>query len=722
MRQQLGHRGWICLIVLFVLSSSFSIVSPANHLQAAPVTSSTATEVQTSLQALNAWLGKGADGNGWRKFLEIDKLSAQLALGANADKQVVSSILGKFDSKTAGLNQPHFTAVRRDLAAWLAELSLPKADELPAFALEQKTQFKSLDDEQVVAGKKKLQAAFNKLGTYLPARSKAGAGWRKYLQFSELAAQLKADATPDLKTLVSIFHLYTADTPGLERPEFSAVTDALANYIDLVAVQGIADAQVQYDQQIDSLAGSLEKYAAEPSEDEHYNIGRRLGELTVGRQAGNLVSAVRKYLSQPNLYAEFSHPLIEAGMARAINRPVDIRDNILGASIWGNGRMTGNVTIELIPSQDKAIFETVLKGRVNTNTTGSSSGVTFNSRGVTGFHVRKRMIFDEFGLAAQRTRCSAETNNNVYNVSAGRIKSNIAWDRIAENKAQSNYIAARHAETRISNSFEQEAAPTLVKNKKNFNEKFRYPLVRMREFPELFHFSSTADQVKLEGMKANRFQIGAPETPPELSGVYDMTVRVHESFPDNMASAMVGGKTMTDEQMKKQIIAMRGSLPDEMKEDEDEEPWSITFARHKPITVSFGKQEFEVTIRGQQFTSGDREFRAMNISAKYTMELTATGTKMVRQGVVKIEPPDFALKPRQLSASEITLRTILERKFAKLFKDEIVSDGLELPGAWEKAGKLQAKMLQSDDGWLTVGWKLPAKGKLATGQAALKTK
>jgi hypothetical protein len=721
MRQRLGQLGWICLFALLLFGSLATDLLA----QAAPAVSSTgssADEVKSSLNALNAWLGKGATGEGWRKFLETEKLSAQLALGSKADKQVVFSILSNFDSKTAGLDRPQFAAVRNALADWLAELSVPAANELPAFTLEQKTTYKPLTDAQVAAGKKQLQDAVRKLGKYLPARSKAGAGWRKHLQYDDLAAQLKDEAKPDLKTLVSIFYLYTADTPGLEHPEFTSVADALSNYIDLVAVKGISDAEQQYEKQLEALAVSLKKYTAEPNGEEHFNIGRRLGELTVGHQGGDLVSAVRKYYSQPNLFAEFSQDLIEAGMARAIDRNVKVSDSILGASIWGSGRMQGNVTVELIPDTDKAVFETVLKGRINTHTTGSSSGVTFNSRGVTGFHARKRMMFDEHGLSAQPTRCSAVTDNNVYNVSAGRIASNIAWGRIADNRAQSNLIAAQHAKSRINDSFEREAAPMLAKNKKNFNEKFRHPLIRTREFPELLHFSSTAERIKLECLKANRFQIGAPEAPPEIAGAYDMTVRMHQSFPDNMATAMFGGKTMTDEQMKKQIVALRGSLPDEMKNDENEEPWSITFARHKPITISFDEGEFEVTIRGQQFTSGDREFKAMNISARYRLELTATGTKMVRQGIVKIEPPDFAIKPRKLSASEITLRTILERKFARLFKEEILSEGLELPGAWKKAGKLKATSLNSSHGWLSIGWQLPDKNEVAKGRAALDTK
>ena len=284
---------------------------------------------------------------------------------------------------------------------------------MPSFAQQQKEKFQPVSDEQVAAAKKKLQTAQAKLGAYLSPRSKAGAGWRTYLKFDELTAQLKDDATPDLKPLVAQFHLYTADTAGLERPEFTAVTDALAHYIDLVAVKNISDARKQYEQQLDALAASLEKYAAEPNAEENFNIGRRLGELTVGQQAGELILAVRKFHSQPTLFAEFSHPLLEAGLARAVDREVDVRDNILGAAISGKGRMLGNVTIELIPSENEAVFDTVLKGRVNTNTTGNSRGVTFYSRGVTGFHARKRMTFTELGLDSKPTRCSAVTNNTL---------------------------------------------------------------------------------------------------------------------------------------------------------------------------------------------------------------------------------------------------------------------------------------------------------------------
>ena len=713
MRRQVGQGRWIYSFAF--IAALFALLAGTSALYAE---SPAANEVSSSLQEMNSWLGDGKAGDGWRTFLKTEQLQAQLEQGDQADEKVVAEILAKFESGTAGLDRPQFVAVRKAVQTWLAELKLPTKEELPEYVLEYKDDYSPLTDEQVADAKQELQTAVNQLGRFLPARSKAGAGWRKYLEFSDLTTQLNTDAKPDLQTLVAVFHKLTSNVPGLEREEFGNVTEALADYIDLVAVKGITDAQEQYEKQLEALSGSLEAYADDPTEDENFNIGRRLGELATGRQAEDLISAVRSHHSLPNLFAEISHPLIEAGMSRAVDRNVDVRDNILGASIYGNGRMQGNVTIELIPSEDDAVMETVLKGNVYTNTTGSKSGVTFNSRGVTGFHARKRILFNEYGVTSKPARANAVTNNDVYNVNAGRIASRVAWDQIGANRATSNRIAGEHAAVRIRNSFDSEATPMLAKSSKGFMEKFRHPLVRMREFPEKLKFSTTENRLKVVGLKANRFQIAAPHAPPALEDGHDMAVRVHESFPGNMAQALMGGKTLTDEQLKEQILKMRGELPEELQNDEDEEPWSITFARFKPVTVAFDDNELEVTIRGQKYTSGEREFRAMNVTARYTLELTPTGSKMVRKGDLKIEPPDFAMKKRQLSASEISLKTILEKKFAKLFKEEVVSDGLELPGNWEKAGKLQPTQLASENGWLTVGWKMPSKDKVATGQAA----
>jgi hypothetical protein len=122
------------------------------------------------------------------------------------------------------------------------------------------------------------------------------------------------------------------------------------------------------------------------------------------------------------------------------------------------------------------------------------------------------------------------------------------------------------------------------------------------------------------------------------------------------------------------------------------------------VTVVFHDDGFQLTVRGQRYTSGDREFRAMNVTANYKVQSHGTGSKLVRQGDLEILPPGFVRGQGRLSAQQVTLRTLLQRKFGKMLEPEIVSKGLTLPGRWERAGRLDLKQLQSGSGWLVMAW------------------
>ena len=94
----------------------------------------------------------------------------------------------------------------------------------------------------------------------------------------------------------------------------------------------------------------------------------------------------------------------------------------------------------------------------------------------------------------------------------------------------------------------------------------------------------------------------------------------------------------------------------------------------------------------------------MNVTADYKAEISGNGSRLVRQGDLQIVPPSFVPGKSRLSSQQITLRTLLEQRFGKLFEPEIKSDGLELPGQWAKAGRLDLKHLKSSGGWMAMAW------------------
>jgi hypothetical protein len=94
--------------------------------------------------------------------------------------------------------------------------------------------------------------------------------------------------------------------------------------------------------------------------------------------------------------------------------------------------------------------------------------------------------------------------------------------------------------------------------------------------------------------------------------------------------------------------------------------------------------------------------------------------RAVRNGELEIYPPGFRPGVDQLSSSQQSLKTVLERRFTKLFKPEIPdkpTSGLELDGRWKKLGTLPVAALAADDGWLTVGWSKAAAVTPGSGPA-----
>ena len=118
-----------------------------------------------------------------------------------------------------------------------------------------------------------------------------------------------------------------------------------------------------------------------------------------------------------------------------------------------------------------------------------------------------------------------------------------------------------------------------------------------------------------------------------------MIVRIHESMINNFALDALGGMTVHEEKLQEAVIDMLGRLPEKLKGDEDQEPWAITFARRQPISVTFADDGFKITIRGSEYFKGEAAYPAMDVTATYKIEKTATGFKVVRQGDIQIFPP-----------------------------------------------------------------------------------
>ncbi len=356
-------------------------------------------------------------------------------------------------------------------------------------------------------------------------------------------------------------------------------------------------------------------------------------------------------------------------------------------------------------------MDTLFFGTTCSTSVGHNGPVTIYSTSTTDLAARKRMWIDPAsGLLGHEAVSRAETSvsiNDIQSNKGRRMVERIGWKRAGKQKGEAECIASQHAETRLNAQMDKQAADTVERTNRDYVNKIYNPLNDRKLFPERLQASTTPEAISFIGLQAGGGNLGAPGAAPSVAEGADLTLRLHESAINNFAFDALAGRTVYEEKMQAAAVNALGYLPEKMKGDEDGKPWAITFAPRQPISVSFDDDTIKVTLRGVRYIKGSEVYPAMNVSAEYKIEHSAQGFKATRQGDIQVFPPDF-VPGTQIDARRQTIRTLLAKRFGKVFEQEFLGKGIELPKTWKNPGKLVPIQLAAHDGWLVVAWKFQA--------------
>ena len=663
--------------------------------------------VQTALNRLHQFVGNQENGRRWKNYLMSSALQAELAKGDDADPQVLADVLEKYSAETPGLEGPRFQAVRDALAAWHSELAPVSPEELPRLAREAVKTVEPVSAEKAARAKQELTAAMAELDRFLVRSGSAVAtGWKKYLLWDNLTAQLEREEGPEADAVNAILDKFFANKNGLEMPRFTRVRVALRNYRDLSYAAGEEKFAENAGAALEQLAKHLEAYQSNPaSGDDAIEIGRTLGELERTGQAPALVTNIRKQFGHPNLFASASQRFAAIGFEEDIHQIQPVRDNILGTNIVGTARMSGRTTLALLNSSQSAQFRILLSGTAVSNNMGYNGPVTLHTTGFTRINGSKALQMNAAGLSSWPAAATCATGTTIHSISArSGLVENIAWKRAGEQKRQAESIASQHAAGRVQAQMNQRTAGLIAENNERYREKFVKPLTRRGEFPRSLRFSSQSDRAMVRVVQANDSQLAAPAAPPKTETQHDLQIQAHESVVMNYGEALLGGYTLTDERLVELLRDdLKVEVPEEIKITEDKDPWEITFARETPVRATFADGGLKLAIRGSRFKRANQTINEpLEIFASYTIEKTPEGAKFTRQGDVEVT----FLERERLGAAQIGFKTFIRRKFEALFKPEFAGEGLVLKDRWAKAGTVPLRELRSEGAWLTLGWDL----------------
>ncbi len=660
------------------------------------------SQVENALERLDNWLDDSERGAGWHRYLRTADLRQQLDSDDPPERSVLRAVLARYESDESGLDRHRFVAVRRALEAWLAELPPLSIDQLPGVAREAKQRFSPLTDEDVRRAHQQWQQAVTDVERLVR-------GWTaeereslyQALEWDVLQTQSREDE-PDLQTLVAASRNLYQNTPGLELPELDRLRKSLERYLDTRRFAENPRSEEFFQRYLEEIAQRLETYVAEPDVEDHVIIGQLVGWMERYQQVEDLVAAIRYHHSRPNFHVAISAPLLQVGIATELDEYMTVWEEILGTTIRANSHLQGLVTLELVPDEERAVLDLILEGTVTSNNTGYNGPVRILSDGITRVGGRKRLTMDAEGWDSSPAVASARTRTRIRRISARTsVTETIAWNRARRTQPQYEAIASGRSGRRVAGRMDAQIEELLATPQERLQEAFRKPLLRRGAFPRELAFRTSEEQLFVRLLQAAGSQLGAPGAPPSSAEGYDLCLQLHQSLVGNLSQALLGGVSLSDEQLQGFLDELLGEVPEAFRISAEDEPWSITFAAERPLHVRFDDQGFTVALRATQFRRGDQTVREnIEVAATYALEQTSRGARVTRQGDIDIR---FAGRP-QMRVGDVAVQTFLRRNFSELFREQFDSEGLELPGRWQEAGQLILETLDSRNGWLAIAW------------------
>jgi hypothetical protein len=664
------------------------------------------------------WIGAGEYADGWRNFLQADELEEQLKLGRKADRKVLKNILGKYSGDTPGLSSYYFAAVRQALEAWLVDLATPTAEELPQAARDAKADFKPVAEEDLSRAKSAVQRALTNLEYLLGPTS----GWRAYLRWDDLAKQLKEEK-PDVAVLGGVLQAFSRDFRGLEMPQFTAVRSALDKYLAKLRVAQDDEAEANCHKQLEALAASLTAYQSGQKPGDLSKAGEALGWLEERHLAPRITKLARREFWKPNLLLEISPEVATYGFQESRNETERIDEYRNNAQVVGNSRTVGQTAGKLVPHRGVGLIHNEFRGTTSSRTTAYASQATIYSRATTTIHAIKQIALDRHGFRDWPATAAAYTESYTENIDSAYASQ--ARDRVESARPENNANASRRAEDKIRDRMDQDTRKQLDEANQDFYKQFVNPLTKYDAYPPDLRFSTTKEAVQVRGVQFVGGRLAATDDPPTPPSDKALVTRMHETWLNNTARAMYGGRAVAEEEFRKDVTDILGRMPERLRRKNQNPPWTISFAAEAPISVQVGENSVIVSVQGTSFRSGKSKAQEipMNITASYQVSKDDKGPKYVRQGELQVLPPDVVAKfdkdgnlwlnrdeekalteGAKLSAAQASLRGQLQDDFAELFEEEIRPEPQTLSGRWESLGQLKPDYLAATPGWLTTGY------------------
>jgi hypothetical protein len=557
----------------------------------------------------------------------------------------------------------------------------------------------------------KLASAMQRLENFLiPNQSPNGAKWMKFLHWDQLKA-IVANPDATASDYAAIEARFRQNYVGLETRPFTDVRDALVAMVHALRFgKNSEQTMTLLSRRLEELDQHLQEHSVADEELERSrDTGLLLNYLWDSRQAPKLRSTIRKEYSEPNMQIVVKESLANKAIGRPVLQTNPVSEVILGTNMTGCATIDGQLECCFVPNSQNAQLQLIMSGKVSSDNVGYNRGVRIDSRGYSNVHVSRSLTLvpsasDGVRLSAGPVCIDSDFCSVIDSIShRSNLVRNIANKKVAKSKSQADTIAEGRLQKRVTDQFRQQTDQQLSQNNGN-------GLVVMDrlalERPTTNGFT-TDEELHLYLDHGRPYQLLAPVACPLPVPDGDIVVRVHQSVVMNYGDSILGGRVIRSEELPDLAKQIFGKVPEEMLNQEDERPWSITLAPFHPVEMDLRNGQIEITVRLTRMERGDQVLdQSLTVTAVYAPNAVDGRTELVRQGDVRID-----LVGRQGRGTRgVTLQAFLQGKFDKLFREKLLdkpADENETPAMMADIKKrfpnlpnLQLSDLKMEQGWL----------------------
>lgn len=775
-------------------------------------------DVAKSAAGLDEWLGNDANGRKWRDYLLLPALRAEVARDREANPAVLLDVWRRFASGEAGLEGKRFQAVRADLESYLNRRLKLARGQVAALAKDA-TKYSAPPAATVAQAEAELRQAATSANSYLnslPIAQRSGArqhvgdqaltDWAAGKRATDEQLALAATALGkykwrqyeqkyiDLANKIDGVKLQEWNDPakvnGLEGAAYTRLRTAIERVQNLRGAAAAQDGDKLLQTTIEKLTDIVQQAEAQvsandipvaikPVPDANKNpvttslklpadieAARLLGTLQAAGQATPVRQELFRGFSLPNLVVQTSGEFFAAGLNQEINRVRPVNDVILGTSVHGTAHVVGETRTQMLTNPLQAGYSINLGAAANSNTVGYNGPVVIYSTGVTQLHGQKKIHFDDEigGMRPAPATASATTCTSINDICArSRLVTRIAWKRAMASKGEAEAIASAKAADNLRTEMNQQAVESTTSVNKNFEERYRHPLIIRGEYPRQFLTASSSKLMQIALTQLDQGQLGAPSVPPQTPAG-DIVAQVHESFIANYGRAMLGGQTFSALEIRQMMEQMGAEVPslDKIAEERQIEGDTkheeavvklatsfITFNTETPIRAEFRGDHVLIVMRADKAERPplsdpysktlEAAFTNVEISALYRIEKTDAGDYVLRRDKINEDQPlgevgrpeDEPIVERGVysaffeapkgNAQAVRRANIARINFTNRFRRDVfpveiklgpmkfegrktAGGGTQSFGNWSKLDALPTTTAKAAGGWLSLGW------------------